>query len=93
MSPHNQLIACVIKQYGTGLYRAWISLDRGHVACLGAHQDEEGATETINRFLEIYRDEQVKKPEDVLTCVSLNCAQDLTVTLSIIERSVGEMAA
>ena len=40
MPPRNQLIACVIRQHGTGLYRPWVSLNKDNTACLGAHQDE-----------------------------------------------------
>src|SRR5215510_15281184 len=66
MAPRNQLIACVIRQYGTGLYRAWVSLDKSHTVCLGAHQDEANATEMINRFLETYQEGQIKTLEDIL---------------------------
>jgi len=33
---------------------------------LGAYQDEANATETIDRFWEIYQDGQIKTPEDIL---------------------------
>ncbi|HEU0173331.1 MAG TPA: hypothetical protein VFV58_03650 [Blastocatellia bacterium] len=52
MTQRNQLIACVIRQYSTGLYRAWVISDKSHTICLGSHQDEANATELINRFLE-----------------------------------------
>jgi len=87
----NQLIACVIRQYGTGLYRAWVSLDRGHTVCLGGHQDEANATETINRFLETYQEGRIKSLEDILTYINSSCAQDLTTSLPMIGQSVGEM--
>ncbi len=83
MPPRNQLIACVIRQYGAGLYRAWVSLDRGHTVCLGAYQDEANATETINRFLETYQDGRIKTPEDVLTHIDSGRAQDLTAPLLV----------
>jgi hypothetical protein len=61
----NPILACVIKQYGTGLYRTCVSLDKGHTVFLSAHPDEESATETINRFQEACRDGTVKTAEDV----------------------------
>src|SRR5262245_57362521 len=93
MSPRNQLIACVIGQYGTGLYRAWVSLDKSHTVCLGAHQDEADATEMINRFLETYQEGEIKTLEDVLAYINLICVKDLTAPLPLTGQSVGEMAA
>ena len=77
MEPRSQLIACVIRQYGAGLYRAWVSLNKGHTSCLGAYQDEANAMETIDRFLEIYQDGRVKTPEDILTSIDSGHTQDL----------------
>ena len=64
MAPRHQLVACVIRQYGTGLYQAWVSLDKSHTVCLGAHENEASATELINRFLEFYQEERAKTLED-----------------------------
>src|SRR5262245_43509677 len=64
-SMRNPILACVIKQYGTGLYRACVSFDKGHTVFLSAHPDEESATETINRFQEACRDGTIKTPEDL----------------------------
>jgi hypothetical protein len=47
-----QLFTCVIRQYGTGLYRSCVHLDEAGAVCLGAYQDEASANETIARFLE-----------------------------------------
>jgi hypothetical protein len=77
MEPRNQLIACVIKQYGTGLYQAWVSLDKGHTACLGSHNDEVGASETIDHFLDVYREGQIKTHKDILTHID-SCYQKWT---------------
>jgi hypothetical protein len=93
MPPHNQLIACVIRQYDAGLYRAWVSLDKGHIVCLGAYQDEADATETIDRFLNIYREGRIKTPEDILPHIDSSRAQDLTAPLLVIGQSVSQMAA
>lgn len=62
-----QLIACVIKQYGTGLYRACVSLGEDAPVCLGTHQEETCAAALVDRFLETYRQGQVKTHADVLT--------------------------
>lgn len=93
MALRNQLVACVIRQYGTGLYRAWVSLDKSHTVCLGAHQDEVSATEMINRFLETYQEGEIKTLEDILTFINLSCVQSLTEPLPVIGQSVDEMAA
>jgi hypothetical protein len=77
MELRSQLVACVIRQYGAGLYRAWVSLNKGHTACLGAYQDEANATETIDRFLEIYQDGRIKAPEDILTHIDSGHTQEL----------------
>ncbi len=93
MPPRNQLIACIIRQYGAGLYRAWVSLDRGHTVCLGAYQDEADATETIDRFLDTYQDGRIKTPEDILPHIDSSRAQDLIAHVLVIGESVGQMAA
>jgi len=93
MAPRNQLIACVIRQYGTGLYRAWVSLDKSHTVCLGADQDEANATEMINRFLETYQEGQIKTFEDILAFINSICVKDPTAPLPLTGQSVGEMAA
>ena len=61
----NPILACVIKQYGTGLYRACVSFNKGHTVFLSAHPDEESADETISRFQEACRDGTIKTAEDV----------------------------
>ncbi|MGH9849582.1 MAG: hypothetical protein ACREBD_06955 [Blastocatellia bacterium] len=78
MASCNQLVACVIRQYGTGLYRAWVSLDKGHTVCLGGDQDEASATEMIDNFLETYQEGRIKTLEDILTFIGSICAKDLT---------------
>jgi len=89
MPPRNQLIACVIRQYDAGLYRAWVSLDKEHVVCLGAYQNEADAMATIDRFLDTYQDGQMKTPEDILTHIDSSRAQELTAPLLVIGRGVG----
>jgi hypothetical protein len=59
------ILACVIKQYGTGLYRTCVSFNKGHTVFLSAHQDEDSANETINRFQEACRDGTIKTADDV----------------------------
>jgi hypothetical protein len=65
MVHRNQIIACVVKQYGTGLYQSCVSLGKGNVICLSTHKDEESAEETVNRFLEAQREGRIKEPDDV----------------------------
>jgi hypothetical protein len=92
MEPRSQLVACVIRQYGAGLYRAWVSLDKGHTVCLGAYQDEANATETIDHFWEIYQDGRIKTPEDILTHIDPGRAQDMTAPSHVIGQTVGKVA-
>jgi hypothetical protein len=66
MEPRKELIACVVRQYTSGLYRTCVSLDRDNMICLGTHQDEASATKTINQFLETYQDGKIKTLEDIL---------------------------
>jgi hypothetical protein len=70
MEARKKLIACVVRQYTSGLYRTCVSLDRNNTICLGTHQDEASATETINQFLETYRDGKIKTLEDILLYVN-----------------------
>lgn len=93
MAPRNRLIACVIRQYGTGLYRAWVSLDESQTVCLGAHQDEAYATEMINRFLETHQEGRIKTLEDVLTFIDSIGVKDLTASIPVTGQSVGDLAA
>ena len=68
MFAQNQLIACVVKQYGTGLYRSCVSLNKGNVICLSTHNDEQSATETINQFWQFWEacpKGESRRPEDV----------------------------
>ncbi|MEO6724836.1 MAG: hypothetical protein ABIU20_10595 [Blastocatellia bacterium] len=65
MFTRNQIIACVVKQYGTGLYRSFVSLNKGSTICLSTHDDEQSANETINHFWEACQKGEIKQPEDV----------------------------
>jgi hypothetical protein len=65
MARRNQVIAVVIKQYGTGLYRTCVSLDKDDVRFLSMHKDERSANETIGLFWKAYDEGQLKTPEDV----------------------------
>ena len=93
MVPRKPIIACVIRQYGTGLYRTCVSLDQGSTVCLSTHHDEASATETINRFLETYQKGQIKTLEDVLTFVDSVRAKDPPVPLTLVGQSTCELAA
>jgi hypothetical protein len=61
----NQIIACVVRQYGTGLYRSCVSLNKGSTICLSVHDDEQSASDTINQFWEACKKGEIKQPEDV----------------------------
>jgi hypothetical protein len=69
MARRNQVIAVVIKQYGTGLYRTCVSLDKDDVTFLSTHKDERSANETIGLFWKAYDEGQLKTPEDVATFI------------------------
>ena len=73
MEPRKELIACVVRQYTSGLYRTCVSLDRNNTICLGTHQDEASAIQTINQFLETYQDGKIKTLEDILLYVNSIC--------------------
>jgi hypothetical protein len=91
--PRKELIACIIRQYGTGLYRTCVSLDKSSTICLSTHHDEASATETINRFLEAYRKGQIKALEDILVFIDSIQMNDSAAPLPVTEQSIGEMAA
>ena len=65
MKKQPNLFACVIRQYGTGLYRACVRLGKDHLVCLGTHQNEASAEEAMNRFLEAQRDGEMKTAEEI----------------------------
>jgi hypothetical protein len=69
MARRNQVIAVVIKQYGTGLYRTCVSLNRDEVTFLSTHKDERSANETIGLFWQAYDEGQLKTPGDVETFI------------------------
>jgi hypothetical protein len=69
MARKNQVIAVVIKQYGTGLYRTCVSLDKDDVTFLSTHKDERSANKTIGLFWQAYDEGQLKTPEDVATFI------------------------
>lgn len=65
MFTRNQIIACVIRQYGTGQFQSCVSLNKGSTVCLSTHDDEQTATEIINRFWEACNKGEIKQPEDL----------------------------
>ena len=65
MFTRNQIIACVVRQYGTGLYKSCVSLNKGSTFCLSTHDDEQSATETINLFWEACKKGEIKQSEDL----------------------------
>jgi hypothetical protein len=83
MVPRNQIIACVIRQYGTGLYRTCVSLEKNKTICLSTHQDEASASEIINRFLETYQTGKINTLGDFLDFMSSIPSEDPAVSLEI----------
>jgi hypothetical protein len=69
MARRNQVIAVVIKQYGTGLYRTCVSLNRDDMTFLSTHKDERSANETIGLFWQAYDEGRLKTSEDVATFI------------------------
>ncbi|HKX30183.1 MAG TPA: hypothetical protein VJ302_21010, partial [Blastocatellia bacterium] len=67
----NQVIAVVIKQYATGLYRACVSLHRDDVTFLSSHKDERSANETINLFWRAYDEGRLQTREDLATFINV----------------------
>ena len=63
MFTRNQIIACVVRQYGTGLYRSCVSLNKGSTICLSTHDDEQSANETINQFWQFWKFWEAQKGE------------------------------
>jgi hypothetical protein len=91
--PHNQIFPCVIKQYGTGLYRVYVSLDRNNTICLSTHHDESSATETFNRFLEAYQKGEIKALEDILRFINTIRSKDPAISLPVLDPTTCEVAA
>ncbi|MFN0112878.1 MAG: hypothetical protein ACKVZH_28800 [Blastocatellia bacterium] len=67
MFTQNQIIACVVRQYGTGQFRSCVSLNKGSAICLSTHDDEQSANETINRFWQFWDSKkgEVEQAENV----------------------------
>lgn len=93
MEPRKELIACVVRQYNSGLYRTCVSLDRSNTICLGTHKDEASATETINQFLESYQDGKIKTHDDILCYINSIGENDQLLKLPMNDENVCEIAA
>lgn len=92
MGPHQQPIACVIRQYGTGLYRTCVSLERKSAICLSIHGDEASAAETIDRFWETYHRGEIRTLEDISTFINSIEVTDLKVSEQDVDFSEGSLA-
>jgi len=64
-----EMFACVIRQYGTGLYRSCVSMGEKETYCLGTHQDENTAMASVNRLLEARRNGDIRSPDDLLAFI------------------------
>jgi hypothetical protein len=65
MKKQPNLFACVIRQYGTGLYRACVRLGQNQLIDLGTHANEAGAEDAMNRFLEAQQQRELTTAEDI----------------------------
>lgn len=65
MPRQQQIIAVVIKQYGTGLYRTCVSLGKGNMTYLGTYRDERSASDKIGQFWQAWDEGQIRQPEDL----------------------------
>jgi hypothetical protein len=70
MSRRNQVLAVVIRQYATGLYRACVSLEKDKINFLSTHKDERSAIETIDLFWQAFDEGSLKTPEDVVAFIN-----------------------
>ena len=70
MPRHHQIIAVVIKQYGTGLYRTCVSLGTGNMTYLGTYRDERSASDKIGEFWKAWDEGQIRQPEDLATLIT-----------------------
>ncbi|MFZ4795736.1 MAG: hypothetical protein ACOYLN_16570 [Blastocatellia bacterium] len=65
MPRQNQIVAVVIKHYGTGLYRTCVSLAKDNMVSLGTYGDERSASDKIGEFWKAYDEGQIKHPDDL----------------------------
>jgi hypothetical protein len=65
MPRQQQIIAVVIKQYGTGLYRTCVSLGKGNMTYLGTYRDERSASDKIGQFWQAWDEGEIRQPEDL----------------------------
>ncbi len=77
MFTRNQIIACVVRQYGTGLFRSCVSFNKGSTICLGTHDDEYSANETINKFWQLWESKksEINQAEDVSLFMKAMCGE------------------
>jgi hypothetical protein len=61
-----QILAVVIRQYRTGLYRSCVSLNQGDLVTMGTHEDERSAEESLARFWKAYDEGEIRHPDDLL---------------------------
>ena len=62
---YQSVMAVIIRQYGTGLYRSYVSLSRDNSVCLGTHSDEQSAADRLNHFWKAYDEGAIRTPEDL----------------------------
>lgn len=84
MARQHKIIAVVIKQYGTGLYRSCVSMGRENTIYLGTYRDERSASEKIDQFWKAYDEGQIREAEDLVRLgheQSVPATSDVSVTL------------
>lgn len=80
MPRHHQIIAVVIKQYGTGLYRTCVSLGTGNMTYLGTYRDERSANEKIGQFWRAWDEGQIRQAEDLASLITESSIETRTVS-------------
>ncbi|MGH9803381.1 MAG: hypothetical protein ACRD82_23710, partial [Blastocatellia bacterium] len=83
MFTRNQIIACVVRQYGTGQFKSCVSLNKGSTICLSTHDDEQSATESINRFWQFLESKksEINQPEDVSLFMKLFSSGEMALAV------------
>jgi len=66
----HQILAVVIRQYRTGLYRSCVSLGRGNLVTMGTHEDERSAEESLDLFWKAYDEGTIGHTDDLLRLIA-----------------------
>jgi len=80
MPRQQKIIAVVIKQYGTGLYRTCVSLGTGSMTYLGTYNDELSASAKLGQFWQAWDEGQIREPEDLITLLTEPAPEPVVTT-------------